>query len=65
LNFQNYLWRTHTRISQTGIIEEYHWIRHHSQRGKIDKAVLEPAYQIFYDWIVEGWTVTRSPNNRA
>jgi hypothetical protein len=65
LNFQNYLWRTRTRISQAGIIEEYHWIRCHSQRGSFDKAVLEPAYQVFYDWIVEGWTVTRSPSNRA
>jgi hypothetical protein len=65
LNFQNYIWRTRTRISQVGIIEEYHWIRRHSQRGRIDKAVLEPAYQVFYDWVAEGWTVTRSPNNRA
>jgi hypothetical protein len=65
LNFQNYIWRTRTRISQAGIIEEYHWIRRHSQRGRIDKAVLEPAYQIFYDWRAEGWTVTRSPNNHV
>ena len=65
LNFSNYLWRTRTRIGQVGIIEEYHWIRRHSRRGQVEKAVLEPAYQVSYNWTTEGWTVIRSPTNRG
>ena len=63
LNFQNYLWRSKTTVTYFGIYEEYHWIRRQVRRNQPDKAILQPAYKIHYQWNEDGWTVTRLPRH--
>jgi hypothetical protein len=59
LNFENLLWKSHTLVLTSLVIEEYQWIRRLARAHRPDKAYLEPAYKVMYYWNQEGWTVTR------
>ena len=61
LNFQNLLWRSSVTVSHYGIFEEYHWIRRQQRPHAPDRAILQPAYKVFYGWQTDGWSVSRLP----
>jgi hypothetical protein len=65
LNFQNLLWRSTVTVSHYSIYEEYHWIRRHQHPHVLDKAILQPAYKVFYGWNTDGWSVSRLPQNQV
>ena len=60
LHFQNLLWRYSTVLHDTGIYEEYYWIKRDRQPGRPDRPRLEPAYTVHYPWVGTRWTVTQS-----
>ena len=64
LNFQNLLWRSSIVLTASGIVEEYCWIRRRTRLSASDRAVLIPAYNVTYNWIGDGWNVTRARNAR-
>jgi hypothetical protein len=59
LNFENLLWRTKITLGPAGIIEEYAYIRRHSQNNGPDCTYLEQAFIVNYPWSTDGWTVTQ------
>lgn len=66
LNFQNFLWRSKTTLTYFGILEEYQWIRRQQRTNQPDRAILRPAYEVFYPWNETTWKVTllhRQPVN--
>jgi hypothetical protein len=59
LNFENLLWKSRTVVLNSQVVEEYQWIRCLARTRHSDKAYLEPAYKVTYQWNQDGWTVTR------
>ena len=59
LHFQNLLWRYITSFHDTGITEEYYWIKRSTRHNLPDRPYLEPAYSVFYPWIGTYWKVTQ------
>ena len=57
LHFQNLLWRSQIILTQTGITEEYSWIRRRLSPDHPDRAYIEPVYKISYPWTGIYWTV--------
>jgi hypothetical protein len=58
LHFQNLLLRHRIIINGAGVIEEYARIKRQNRANALDKAYLEPAYKVQYEWNQNGWTVT-------
>jgi hypothetical protein len=52
------LLRHHIIINGAGVIEEYARIKRQNRANALDKAYLEPAYKVQYEWNQNGWTVT-------
>jgi hypothetical protein len=59
LHFENLLWRYATVLFESGITEEYYWIKRDHHRGRPDRPRLEPAYSITYPWVGTHWKVTQ------
>jgi hypothetical protein len=58
LHFQNLLLRHRIIINGAGVIEEYAHIKRQNRANALDKAYLEPAYRVQYEWNQNGWTVS-------
>jgi len=63
LTFENLLWRARTTVAHFGVTEEYFWIRRQVRRHIIDRAILVPAYKVFYAWDSASWHTTILPSN--
>ncbi len=61
LEFQNLLWCSKVLVTHFGIFEEYQWIRRQFRPNHPERAILQPAYKVFYSWSLDGWSVTRLP----
>ncbi len=63
LEFQNLLWRSKVLVTHFGIYEEYQWIRRQYRPNYPERAILQPAYKVFYSWTSSSWSVSRLPRN--
>ncbi len=57
LVFQNLLWKSRTKFTHHSIFEDYYWIHWHNWFP--NQVFLACAYQIFYTWNEDSWTVSR------